>query len=81
MEDNLVKIQHDLENSTDKMKKALQVSQQFLAGYQFEKAKDTTSKCMVMTEKTVVNIQRARNYLGELRIALDEYGRCGYEEA
>lgn len=80
MEDNLLMIQHDLSESTERMKTAIAQSQNFLAGNQFEKAKNTTLMCAAMSETTLRNIDKAKNYLSELRMALDLYARGEYEE-
>lgn len=78
MEDKLQKIEYDLNNSADQMVKAIQVSQDFLAGNQFEKAKRTTSACVEVTKRTGNNIKRAMDYLEKLKASLEEYGKCGY---
>ena len=71
-------IMHDLINSTEQMTHAIQNSQQFLAGYQFEKAKKTTLECISLTEKTENNIRHAMEYLEKLKGILEEYGHCAY---
>ena len=71
-------ISHDLTNSTEQMKRAIQNSQEFLAGYQFEKAKKTTMDCVNLTGKTSSNIRHAMEYLEKLKGILEEYGRCVY---
>ena len=71
-------ITHDLTGSTEQMKRAIQNSQEFLAGYQFEKAKKTTMACVSLTEKTANNICHAIEYLEKLKAVLEEYGRCAY---
>ena len=71
-------ITHDLANSTEQMTSAIQRSQEFLAGYQFEKAKKTTMACVNLTVKTGNNIRHAMEYLDKLKAVLDEYGRCAY---
>lgn len=78
IEDKLQKIEYDLTNSTQKMVEAIQKSQDFLAGNQFEKAKNTTMSCVEISRKTETNIGYAKKYIGDLRMALEEYGRCGY---
>lgn len=78
IEDKLQKIEFDLNNSTQKMVDAIQRSQDFLAGNQFEKAKNTTMSCVELSRKTEINIDYAKKYIGDLRMALEEYGRCGY---
>ncbi len=71
-------ITHDLTNSTEQMTCAIQSSQEFLAGYQFEKAKKTTMECVKLTVKTGNNIRHAMEYLDKLKAVLDEYERCAY---
>lgn len=71
-------ITHDLTNSTEQMTRAIQNSQEFLAGYQFEKAKRTTMACVNLTAKTDNNIRHAMEYLEKLKAVLEEYGRCTY---
>lgn len=78
IEDKLQKIEYDLNGSTEKMVAAIQISQDFLAGNQFEKAKSTTMSCVELTGKTGTNIKYARDYISKLRTALEEYSRCGY---
>ena len=73
-------IAHDLTNSTENMTRAIQSSQHFLAGYQFEKAKRTTMACVKLTERTGNNICHAMEYLDNLKTILEEYGRCSYNE-
>jgi hypothetical protein len=60
------------------MKRAIQNSQEFLAGYQFEKAKRTTMDCVNLTGITSSNILNAMEYLEKLKGILEEYGRCAY---
>ena len=71
-------ITHDLANSTEQMTRAIQNSQEFLAGAQFEKAKNTTMTCVNLAEKTANNIRHAMEYLEKLQAVLEEYGRCSY---
>lgn len=71
-------ISHDLKNSTEQMTLAIQNGQEFLAGYQFEKAKRTTMACMNLTGKTSNNICHAIEYLIKLKGVLEEYGHCFY---
>lgn len=78
IEDKLQKIQYDLTNSTQKMIETIQISQDYLAGNQFERAKNTTIKCVEISRNTETNIGYAKTYIGNLRMALEEYGRCGY---
>ena len=78
LEERLNKIIFDLMESTGQMSRAIQVSQEFLSGNQFEKAKNTTSECLKITETTSENIRNAMKYLETLRSLLDEYGRLAY---
>ena len=71
-------ITHDLTYSIEQMTHAIQSSQKFLAGYQFEKAKQITLACVKLTQKTSKNIQHATEFLKELKTILEEYGRCAY---
>lgn len=80
IENKLQKIEFDLTNSTQKMVEAIQRSQDFLNGNQFEKAKNTTMNCVEVSKKTETNIKYAKKYIGDLRMALEEYGRCVYSE-
>ena len=71
-------ITYDLAKSTEQMTRAIQNSQEFLAGYQFEKAKKTTMVCVNLTAKTGNNIRHAMEYLENLKAILEEYGHCAY---
>jgi len=78
-EEKLEKIEYDLIHSTNQIVNAIQHSQDFLAGNQFEKAKRTTSNCVEATRKAGINIKHARDYIKRLKSALDEYGNCSYD--
>ena len=78
IEDKLQKIEYDLNNTMDQMLRAIQESQDFLAGNQFEKAKSTTASCVKVTRCTGNNIRNAMGYIAKLKSTMDEYGRCGY---
>ena len=78
IEDKLQKVEYDLQESTKRMNAAIQRSQDFLAGKQFEKAKNVTMACTTLTSKTEINIMHARDYIETLRIALEDYGMCVY---
>ena len=80
IEDKLNKIQYDLTESTSRMNESIQRSGEFLAGNQFEKAKETTTKCLDVSNKTLLNIKRATDFIVKLRDVLDSYGTCGYKE-
>ncbi|WP_028236466.1 hypothetical protein [Pseudobutyrivibrio sp. MD2005] len=79
VQEKLKKIQYDLSNSTEQMVKAINSSQDFLAGNQFEKAKNTTAACLQISSRTGNNIQHAMEYLEKLKNTMDEYGRCSYD--
>lgn len=76
--DELQKIEHNLEESTQKMTNAILRSQKFLSGNQFEKAKVTTERCLILTKRTRENIMLARTYIEQLRACVNEYGGCSY---
>ncbi len=78
IEDKLQKIEYDLTSSTQKMVEAIQKSQDFLAGNQFEKANSITMSCVDISRKTETNIEYAKKYIGGLRTALEEYCKCSY---
>ena len=80
IEEKLQKIEFDLNNSTKRMTDAIRRSQDFLAGNQFEKAKQTTMGCVEISRKTEINLGYSRKYICDLRSAMEEYGRCGYSE-
>lgn len=79
VEDKLKKIEYDLSNSTEQMVRAIQVSQEFLAGMQFEKAKRTTAACVEVTQKAGNNIRNAIEYIAKLKTALEDYSNCSYD--
>ena len=79
IEEKLQYICHDLTESTEQMYQAIQRSQEFLAGNQFEKAKNTTLNCIQHTNRTNGNINNAMKYIRELRSLLEEYGGCTYD--
>lgn len=81
MADKLKAIGTDLSESTRKMLLALQASQGFLSGKQYEKARMTTLNCIEVTGVTVNNIQNAITFLSNLMNTIDDYSRCKYEEA
>ncbi len=79
VQDKLKKIEYDLTNSNEQMLKAINSSQDFLAGNQFEKAKNTTTACLQISKRTGTNIHKAMEYIEKLKNSLDEYGRCSYD--
>ena len=80
IEDKLKKLQYDLTESTVQMKDSIVRSGDFLAGNQFEKARNTTSRCLGISSKTATNINLATIFIVRLREILDSYGNCGYKE-
>lgn len=78
IEMELKKIEADIDCSVDRMKAAISRSQDFLEGYQFEKARYTTEQCVSLTTRTRQNIQNARDYVTKLRETIEEYSRYGY---
>jgi hypothetical protein len=78
IEEKLEKIKLNLNDSTQKMSDAIQRSQDFLAGMQYEKARSITARSVELTKRTHVNISNAQKYIGDLRLIMEEYGRCGY---
>lgn len=79
IKDKLEKISYDLNNSTNKMVDAIRVSQNFLAGNQFEKAKRTTDSCVKITQRTKKNIKSAIEYIDKLISVLEDYSKLGYD--
>ena len=78
IEDKLRKIEYDIEGSTERMSDAIRRSQDFLAGRQFEKAKETTKACVELTGRTRQNISYAREYIVKLQDLIDEYSKYTY---
>ena len=79
IETDLRHINHNLSESTNNMTMGLQDSQDFLAGQQFENAKDITYKCVEITSRTVNNLGIAVDFIKELKNCLEEYSQCMYE--
>lgn len=71
-------ILHDLQESVDRMTHAIQNSQEFLSGNQFDKAMKTTTDCLNITRKTESNLIHAKEYLKKLQDSVLEYGQCSY---
>lgn len=78
IEDKLKMIGYNLSQSTEQMVTALQYSQEFLSGNQFEKAKQTTLNCIEITGKTGNNITNAIAYICRLKEIVDQYSICEY---
>ena len=71
-------IGNSLHNSIANMDQALLYSQEFLAGEQFERVKQTTENCMKIAARTENNIRYALQYIKDLLQILDEYQNCSY---
>ena len=67
IEEKLKRIGLNLTDATEKMLFALQTSQGFLAGRQFEKAQKTTMGCIDITAKTNNNIRNTLEYIDQLK--------------
>ena len=80
IEDNLRRIGVNLSESTERMLLALQSSQGFLAGKQFEKAQKTTMSCIDITAKTNNNIRNLLAYISQLKELVNTYDKSRYEE-
>lgn len=80
IEDKLKRIGRNLSDATEKMLLALQTSQGFLAGNQFEKAQKTTMGCVDITAKSNNNIRNALTYIDQLKELIMVYNTCRYEE-
>ena len=81
IEEKLKRIGTSINDATEQMILALQTSQDFLAGQQYEKAQKTTLSCIDIAAQTTNNIRNAVAYLVQLEELLDAYNRCKYEEA
>lgn len=81
IEEKLRSIGTSLNDATEQMILALQTSQDFLAGRQYEQAQKTTLSCIDITAKTTNNIRNALAYLAQLEEKLEAYNQCKYEEA
>ena len=79
MMDKLTKIDTELSEATRKMANALQESQNFLAGNQFEKARSLTVRTVEIASNTSGNINNAINFLKQLREYIICYSSCQYK--
>lgn len=78
IEEKLKRIGQNLSESTGKMVTALQHSQEFLSGNQFDRAKQTTLRCIEISGKTTNNIRNAIVFVSDLEAAVDKYSRSEY---
>ena len=74
----LKRISSELAEATRKMLDALQVSQDFLSGNQFEKATALTLQTVETASLTLQNIDNAITYLQGLGDHLNDYTACKY---
>lgn len=74
-------ILYDLRESIEKMTQALQNSQMFLAGKQYDKAVQTTTSCLQKSKEAENNLVHAKDYLKKLQDSLIEYEQCSYKGA
>ena len=72
-------IQHDLDNISMQMENSIDIAQEYLAGVQYEKAKQITVSCTKNTTNAEKNIEYAMKYLVDLMGKMDEYSRCKFE--
>ena len=79
VEEKLHLIQHNLENLSSQMENSINRAQGFLAGVQYERAKNITEKSVKDTAKMERNIEYAMKYLLDLMSKIDEYSTCKFE--
>lgn len=77
--DKLTNIDTDLSEATRKMSNALQESQGFLAGQQFEKARSITIRTVEIAANTSVNINHAISFIKHLEEFTTNYSACRYK--
>lgn len=78
IKEKLDKIKYNLDNSSVQMLESIQNSEGFLSGIQFEKAKNTTIKCIKIVKKTSDNLRHSNEYITTIMSLLEEYGQYGY---
>lgn len=76
--EKLKQIGSQLSDATKKMVDALQDSQGFLAGKQYEKARSLTLKTVETSTVTATNINNALRYLSDLEEHVNNYSTCKY---
>ncbi len=79
MMDKLTKIDTELSEATKKMATALQESQNFLAGNQFEKARSLTVRTVEIASNISGNINHASSFLKQLNEYTIQYSSCQYK--
>ena len=78
MIDKINRISDNMEISIRQMRAAINESQNFLSGQQFEKAKDITTKTVENSRRCCSDLTHTTEYLERLRTALMEYRSCIY---
>ncbi len=78
LEERLMTINNALNGASEQMISAVNYSQGFLSGRQFENAKEITKHCVNNTSQTCDNILKTIQYLEELKTVLEEYEKCRY---
>ena len=79
MIDKLTKIDTELSEATNRMARALQESQNFLAGNQFEKARSLTVRTVEIASNISGNVNNAISFLKQLDEYTTEYASCQYK--
>ena len=79
MMDKLTKIDTELSEATKKMATALQESQNFLAGNQFEKARSLTVRTVEIASNISGDINHASSFLKQLNEYTIQYTSCQYK--
>lgn len=77
--DKLMIIDTELSDATKKMTDALQESQNFLAGQQYEKARTITIQTVKIAANTSRNINHAITFLKQLKEYTSDYASCQYK--
>ena len=77
--DKLSRINTGLSDATKKMVDALQESQNFLAGQQFEKARELTVRTVDIASNVSVNINHAVSFLRKMEDHTIQYISCQYK--
>ena len=81
IEERLRTIKTSLELAAEQMQDAIQRSLDFLAGDQFDKAREITENNIAETKDAVQNIENELTYIRSLQEQLEKYNNCAYDEA
>ena len=79
VEEKLKAIEKDLNKSIEMMIRAIMNAQDYLDGYQFEKARKTTNDCVKLAERTEKNIRNAEAYIEKLKVIIEKYDSYAYK--